>query len=1214
MNFKPFLSRTATGSTAGALALTVFLAVLAGCAPGAGTPSVTQSPDTVRAEAAYTQAQKLTDPTQREAELAKAMRLYDQATLSDPALGNSPNFSNLLKDYSTLLSQRGGNAALPVETRRELLTSARFISERQPDAVTGARDLLSIARQQIRIGDYRAAVDTLTAGYVRMAKVPAAQRDPVVGDMARLLALAAGQRDRATAWATEITDPVRRGAVLSDVSRWKLRVGDFTAPELASFRDQSVAELDRRSPELLDAAETLRVNGNTEAALAAALAARVGTPDRDNLLLTLVQEATTNEQRDVVEIAAFGISSIAQQNEALFFLAMGNTDSPRLSIAERLTQSLTDTTLKAQVLSQVAAAYAKSHVTQAATAQTLETVKITSFFMPRAAKSRINANLALVDIYSGDYPRALMYANRIGEPDHKTKTLQELARRATSSRDWATAEKAINGIKSAGQREQAALLRAVLLAAKEQPDAIASLAKSQTSPGTKAWVLAYAADAYAKRIEPAKALAIVAQIEALRAKASSVEEVQQTASAAVFALASTGQPVKAEAYLLDAMADDNVHYLNALTELAAAWAKVKDTGRIDQAVAWALDEHQASDMLQRVVRVFSDKHEYEVAALYARQIPDYQDRVRSMRQLAAASAEALDIYGVLDGGVTRPDNTARERQVILKGQAATYYNIGNNKVGESIPTPPNLNSYSRQAVSDNIPVATDGGVYVIPMEYSYYNTKFVSQVNNTFRQIGEKVFPVQAQGTRYPRYIHIESGVLTLESLARHLNSIGEGELLIRKGSRYMLNVPLLVGPQASLVISGTDAEELRLNSNTGVFIVNAGKLWLHDITVAGWDAAGKAYPKLDFDSRNQFRPFLISWGGSQMHADGSHFHHLGFNGAKGYGFSYSQGPILVQQHRPGALNRPTGMVVDNSFEEMYFGFFTNAADDIALIGNEYRNNLIYGVDPHDYSKRLIIAYNVSYGTVKKHGIIGSREVDDSWIVGNIVFDNHGTGIMLDRISSGNLVYANRVWGNGQDGLAVYESPCNILAGNRTFENHGDAVKVRNSTDIGIFRNHLITAQRAGVNIYVGDPKEVIGFPTRDAVKDPYTKFVTVAVVDNVIDKHNGTGITATGFGTVAVKGNQFFGSTKKLLQGDLEPHGREMLRLQGEGVVVRSSCRAVNVPKVCPFLNQGYLSGVVEELPPANGAGMICTGTLDPDQETAEAGAEFDSEEDHAS
>src|SRR3546814_5253813 len=81
----------------------------------------------------------------------------------------------------------------------------------------------------------------------------------------------------------------------------------------------------------------------------------------------------------------------------------------------------------------------------------------------------------------------------------------------------------------------------------------------------------------------------------------------------------------------------------------------------------------------------------------------------------------------------------------------------------------------------------------------------------------------------------------------------------------------------------------------------------------------------------------------------------------------------------------------------MYFGFYSYEADRVALIGNEYRNNMIYGIDPHDYSRKLIIAFNSAYGAQKKHGIIGSRGVDDSYFIGNLAFGNHGTGLMLDR-------------------------------------------------------------------------------------------------------------------------------------------------------------------------------------------------------------------------
>src|SRR3546814_16913053 len=63
-------------------------------------------------------------------------------------------------------------------------------------------------------------------------------------------------------------------------------------------------------------------------------------------------------------------------------------------------------------------------------------------------------------------------------------------------------------------------------------------------------------------------------------------------------------------------------------------------------------------------------------------------------------------------------------------------------------------------------------------------------------------------------------------------------------------------------------------------------------------------------------------------------------------------------------------------------------------------NNMIYGIDPHDYSRKLIIAFNSAYGAQKKHGIIGSRGVDDSYFIGNLAFGNHGTGMMLDRFRS----------------------------------------------------------------------------------------------------------------------------------------------------------------------------------------------------------------------
>src|SRR3546814_9856871 len=127
-------------------------------------------------------------------------------------------------------------------------------------------------------------------------------------------------------------------------------------------------------------------------------------------------------------------------------------------------------------------------------------------------------------------------------------------------------------------------------------------------------------------------------------------------------------------------------------------------------------------------------------------------------------------------------------------------------------------------------------------------------------------------------------------------------------------------------------------------------------------------------------------------------------------------------------------------------------------------NNMIYGIDPHDYSRKLIIAFNSAYGAQKKHGIIGSRGVDDSYFIGNLAFGNHGTGMMLDRFSGANWVYANRVWGNRQDGIAIFESPCNIVASNKISNNGGDGIKISNRWEIGKFGNNISGSRKYLVN------------------------------------------------------------------------------------------------------------------------------------------------------
>ena len=69
---------------------------------------------------------------------------------------------------------------------------------------------------------------------------------------------------------------------------------------------------------------------------------------------------------------------------------------------------------------------------------------------------------------------------------------------------------------------------------------------------------------------------------------------------------------------------------------------------------------------------------------------------------------------------------------------------------------------------------------------------------------------------------------------------------------------------------------------------------------------------------------------------------------------------------------------------------------------------------------------------------------------GNLTYENAGSGIMLDRSSTKNLVYANSTFGNVQDGVTIYESSCNAVQGNLIHNNDRDGVKIRNSWNVSV--------------------------------------------------------------------------------------------------------------------------------------------------------------------
>ena len=460
-----------------------------------------------------------------------------------------------------------------------------------------------------------------------------------------------------------------------------------------------------------------------------------------------------------------------------------------------------------------------------------------------------------------------------------------------------------------------------------------------------------------------------------------------------------------------------------------------------------------------------------------------------------------------------------------------------------------------------VPAIRDGRASIAVMTENGYFAKFFEDLPRG--RFGAEATAV-AQGLTAPRYLLIESGVLSLRELEARFPSAFktvDGALTVR--------LPILVSPGATLVVSGLDARRIRLSVDAGVFIVNAGSLYVVDAEILGWDENGARVAWHDKDDSPNFRPFIISWSNSQTFVAGSKLVALGYQSPKAFGLSLSAGPSNVMK-RHSDKGEPSGIIVDSLFENFEYGVYTYEAQNVVMLGNEYKDSVVYGMDPHDRSHGLTIAYNTAYGTHEKHGIIVSREVDRSFIIGNVVFKNRGSGFMLDRDSTANVMYANTAFDNDQDGITLFESSCNLIVANHLNANRRAGIKLRNSWDVGIHLNAIVKNTRSGIDGYIADLRSSSSQQGRDYELDPYVPVTTFVATGNDL-VGNGSGISLAGVSGAALSENTVRLKPKRLYTGDVSMIMLKMLQMSSRAVV-RSTCRPKRPAYLCPLRDGGLI------------------------------------------
>lgn len=450
-------------------------------------------------------------------------------------------------------------------------------------------------------------------------------------------------------------------------------------------------------------------------------------------------------------------------------------------------------------------------------------------------------------------------------------------------------------------------------------------------------------------------------------------------------------------------------------------------------------------------------------------------------------ASALLLSGAAALAADEPAAPAPTNQVKGLQQAKTY-TVTDAPIGPlelAKPKLPNLTGYTAEAVAKKIVRSKPGTVKVKRMMEEIPLKEFIGGDNKMEEWV--------ARQHGIPQAIFIDNGYLNLRDLTKILPKKYFSET---SPGVFLARLPIVVGHKGTLEIDGK-TQELRLSQEAGAFIINDGMLFVRDTKITGWREADNG--PATFRTPKEFRPFLLSWGGTETYIVNSKIASFGYANSKSYGVSISQYTpnMSAVMKRP----QPSGWIIGSEFSDMWYGFYCYEAQNIVVKSNIYRDNIVYGIDPHDRSTGLIIADNSVYGTHKKHGIIISREVNNSFIFNNRSYDNNLSGIVIDRNSVNNLIAYNEIYQNHTDGITLYESGDNLLWGNRAVKNRRHGIRVRNSVNIRLYENIAMANGLMGVYGHIKDLSDT----DRNIDLDPFDAKVSLIVVGGELAA-NGSG------------------------------------------------------------------------------------------------------------
>jgi parallel beta-helix repeat protein len=391
-----------------------------------------------------------------------------------------------------------------------------------------------------------------------------------------------------------------------------------------------------------------------------------------------------------------------------------------------------------------------------------------------------------------------------------------------------------------------------------------------------------------------------------------------------------------------------------------------------------------------------------------------------------------------------------------------------------------------------------------------------------------------------PAVVHYDDGSNTIE-LRKGANTTlaGISGLIARPDAlrelapgEWLLGANLSVEEGANLRIAAPATQRLKLKSDGDDFVslkALGGQLAIDGVCVTSWDTRRNSFDEDHTDGR----AFILARNGARMDVHGADVRYLGYNGAEAYGLSWR-------------LAGTTGEIVDSFISHNFYGVYSFEVNDLVIRGNEAAYNVMYGIDPHTKSNRLVIENNVAHDN-GKHGIILAEECSDGVIRGNVAYNNLHHGIVVYQRSNNNLIENNTTYGNGGHGINVNDSAGTTVRANTVYDNLEAGIGVgQRASATELVDNQVFANRRDGVMLY-------------SDVKDN-------AIRQNTISDNARYGIYVKSAGAVAIEGNQVTGNRVGVFLNVANPpdvsEANNQIHGNREGEIGRGATQAPDEPE----------------------------------------------------